>query len=145
MNKLKFFRILLFLFLSSCGLNKITIDPEVQPYVTRFSEVVGLYPYGVSIQLADSLPGTKVGQCRQSQIESTITILRSYWDQSSDFGKEQAIFHELGHCFLGLDHTEITFKDNCPGSIMYPSAFGNYSCYSDNRDELLRLYKELSK
>jgi hypothetical protein len=128
----------LFLFLVSCApLKPIYIDPEVQPYVTRFTEIVGIYPYGISIKIVDSLPGTKVGECYSSQIESTISILRSYWNQSSDYGKEHIIFHELGHCFLGLEHQNIYFQDRCPGSIMFPLAFGNEGCYIIHRNELL--------
>lgn len=64
-----------------------------------------------------------------------IKINRVYWLFYSDAQKEILVFHELGHCVLGLKHND-TKSSGCPASIMRSYLFSvdeAQDCYDNNR------------
>lgn len=59
---------------------------------------------------------------------SEIEFLQSYYDVMDHTAVRRTVFHEMGHCYLGLDHNESNYD-----SIMYPSILvqGVYDNYDD--------------
>ena len=139
--KIDLFIILVVMFssLSSCSKQAdprtiYGIDPEFAIFVEKFEEAygrdIGDMPMGFVDQKDDV-----VGRCRVfygKKEFSQIEIDRGYWNDPSTGYKNKLnlIFHELGHCVLGLKHTEervqyekqgMTFL--VPKSFMYPSVF----------------------
>lgn len=74
------------------------------------------------------------GLCRFLPSYNIIEINENYWNRIGNYGKEQLLLHELGHCELGYDHNS-KMLDNRPESIMYPVAFGDDIWYAKYRNE----------
>lgn len=119
-------RLLLILFLMGCS--KATVDPAIQPYFDRFGTSIGRSPAGVGASFDDTQADLEGGRCEGGDVY----IDRKSWSLMSDSGKEQLVFHELGHCVLGAMHNQHKRGDGCPVSIMYPAVFGDLKCYRDN-------------
>lgn len=112
-----------------------SVDPEMQEYYNRFEVKIGVN--------ANHIPSTfsyikehenAVGLCWDyGYHDHEIEIDIDYWNRVSDLGREQLIFHELGHCALGLGHNEETFNvkgyGSIPESIMFPTVFGEHKYY----------------
>jgi len=53
-----------------------------------------------------------IGRCSEfythqsGPVTRKVTVLRSDWDASTDIHRKLVLYHELGHCALGLHHTE---------------------------------------
>jgi hypothetical protein len=47
-----------------------------------------------------------------------IVIDQPFWNNTNNFSREMVVFHELGHCVLGRDHTEATTGNGFCASIM---------------------------
>ncbi len=120
------------LFQTACGNPVVTVDPAIAPYVQRFEQQIGVKANGISINFAD-LTGDTSGICYYNLSPRQIYLSRFYWDHDNDMGKEQTVYHELGHCLFNFQHnadTVHTFDGyDIPGSIMNPLAFGNYWFY----------------
>jgi hypothetical protein len=109
------------------------VAPELAPLVSKFAQDVGVEADGVEVAFAD-LKIPTVGLCLAfSNGRKTIQIDNAYWAKASDDEKEQTVYHELGHCILGLDHNAALNSYGCPISIMYPYTFGNSNCYYYNK------------
>lgn len=119
------------------------VDPALEPYVSKFEkefDVAVDYP----VTFASILPtdGKRVGQCVTWQNGARkIMIDSTYWQYCNDAQAEQLVYHELGHCALGLGHDDrtIKFKDedgDWPISIMRTTAFNKVEIevYSKHRD-----------
>lgn len=132
------------------------IDSAVMPYYDRFNDETGIQPYKISAYL-DKLPKEIGGICwTKFQVDNTmfryIVFNADFWDYLNDLGKEQLVFHELGHCVLNRDHRKDLFKrtllgrELIPASIMYPVAFGMEDFYQEYRDfyidELVKGHKK---
>lgn len=128
-----------------------TIDPEFIPFVQQFineAESLGqtsqLYKINsVNIIFDDSVKLPELGRCTVRLNSLTIRMNKSAWYSASIESKELRIFHEMGHCILGImGHRDATillgdyngglFHTNGPASLMntyeMPAAF-----YSGNR------------
>jgi hypothetical protein len=108
-----------------CAQRSYNIPPEVAKFADLWE---GIYGVEVKINIYfDDLKGNTVGTCYTGD-EDKIVLDREFWDQSSDLGREELIFHEFGHCLLGLGHdntlTVINGKQ-IPKSIMYPYTIGD--------------------
>lgn len=105
-------------------------------YVNRWNNIY-TEQVDVNVVFQDLTAQNIVGQCDGI---GTVQIDPTNWTTLQDLGKEQLIFHELGHCVLGLGHnrTMIEFTDSnnntqfIPESIMYPQEFGNFLFYQQN-------------
>ncbi len=123
--------------MQGCGRQPI-IDSALQPYVDRWNSI---YEEKVTVDVVfggkQAFQGNVVGMCLNT---TEVVIDRDYWDRSLDQGREELVFHELGHCVLGLGHdrNEVIRVDDIGNnqvlyrSIMYPATFGNTPMYNDN-------------
>ena len=137
------------LILSSCGTvyedeNHRNVDPALEYYVKSFEEDSGvMVTYTVDIVdiLGDGDQSfNTIGLCientetterlfhrKRVKNTKTVQIQRSWWESrgsGSYLGEEERmllIYHELGHCSLGLEHDEtvvITNNGTCFASAM---------------------------
>lgn len=81
-------------------------DPEFRPYLTAFQQDAKKYKVGCystsSMHFVTELEKDIAGYCLPGE---RIVISRQTWDNLQDIEKSTLIYHELGHCSLGLDHT----------------------------------------
>ncbi len=65
---------------------------------------VVVHPEAVDIRFVDSLPGDVAGRCFYNQSPRVVEISRAVWDSGfyTDDTRRQIVFHELGHCLLGI-------------------------------------------
>ena len=120
------------------------MSEDVEEYYDRFYEHYHIDPYYVSVGFTDSdilIDNHACSTVAVCKLYSTgyreMVIEQSYWDNAGDYGKEELIFHELGHCVFNLGHDESLRDNNCAASIMNPYLFGDTQCYSLYRDELI--------
>lgn len=131
--------LIVLILLSACGKAQVStdggaiVDSELAPYFDRFDSDIGANTSGINAYMAPQTYPT-IAQCilysngrRDIQVDPTI------WNNADDSAREQILFHELGHCALFLDHISTLNSSNCPVSVMYPYAFGDSSCYLNNR------------
>ncbi len=123
--------------LSSCEVEPVAtyiqVDTSLQDYYERFIDeaaVRGLdledATYQVNARIGEISEPNVIGQCswNQSHVHN-ILVDEDYWRTASDLQREFLMFHELGHCVLGLDHEDIAdARGNC-ASIM---SSGTGSC-----------------
>lgn len=112
------------------------VNEDILPYVKRFET---LFKSNVSIRVEyGELDSPNVGVCTKwSDGYKDITIDKEFFISLNDLGKEELIFHELGHCILNRAHTSEFIKINhmsVPKSIMYPYVFGEWPDYINNID-----------
>lgn len=110
--------------------------PPLLMYVKRFEhECKRLVT--IPVLFAD-LQGRSAGNCQIRGGIRRIYIDYKEWMQYSDLGKEQLVFHELGHCVLNRYKHDDTFIQIrgvlMPRSIMYPVVFGYTEAYEENRE-----------
>lgn len=130
------------LILSACAKEKGTnIDASFSRYTDRFvyyAKSLGkpVNMNNVTISFSNSLGRSAdgyeiLGTCMRSGYgvpEVKINIER--WSTADYYWREQLIFHELGHCVLGRDHTEVKSAAGELASIMNPFHLGeSYKTY----------------
>lgn len=127
---------------------KYSLEAEFIPYYERFTDVYKVDVKYVAGWFADTNSHSEnaVGICYSYTDGSRrIEIDPDYWANSSDDGKEQLMFHELGHCALNLDHNETTIDLKnygiIPASIMWPYTFGENWYYAELKDYYLKELK----
>lgn len=79
---------------------------------------------------------TTIAICKVEGDKGFVAINPQYWANFLDLDKKILLYHELGHCLLGLGHTEINDKKDIstnirtfarvPTSIMYPIHLGEF-------------------
>lgn len=117
--------------LVGCADTPAPIDVAFKPFVNRFEVLLGK-TIKFSVLFAD-MDQQYAGMCwLYSTGDRKIEINPYSWDKLNELGKEEVIFHELGHCELGRGHTYDSTKDGYPASIMYPVAFGEAPFYEEN-------------
>lgn len=113
------------------------IEEEFMKYVDKFDSI---YHTNVGIMMEwGDLTNNMVGVCKWwDDGHREIQIDRQAWPSFTDNGKEELIFHELGHCILNLPHNENRINiggwRSVPQSIMYPTVFGDSYFYEDLKD-----------
>lgn len=122
--------------LNGCALKIGRVDPSALPHVQQFKKeatdrgvFVDVTPIDVEIvpSFSDvSVSRDTVGICytNGSADFGRISLLASFWEKASNSERENLMFHELGHCALGLDHLPCLKGSNqimCP--TMLPSAY----------------------
>lgn len=123
-------------FNTNCGdqLEQNIIDSEFYSFVSNFENTYNVQ-VRVSIKLSDDVSDKYAGICKMTIPNirtNVIKIKKSYWQKLSYYGKEQLVFHELGHCVYGAKHTTETIDNidgSIPKSIMYPIHFGQHNYY----------------
>lgn len=119
------------LFVCACGMAPGKQDPTFSGYVKEYEKLYSMDVSNLNIQFGKLGPDT-VGEC--DLYRSTITISTDYWPTLTDLGREETLFHELGHCAMGLGHdnnmvTDPLTGNPIPESIMYYQVIGNQEYY----------------
>lgn len=134
--------LIMLLTLSACGPNFHVKDPAFLPYLATFmadAAQYGVHPETskLTIEFDNSLIFPEVAQCREYKNGAKVVIVdKAYWNRTSEMAREAAIYHELGHCLLGREHTNVVIN-GLPGSLMntrIPLA----TVYAHNRDGYVR-------
>lgn len=139
-------KLILLIFLMSCSSPSVkkegpvpyrNVDVRAMKYVKSFEKYYGKNIPNISIEFKD-LTGRAGGVCHT--IKGTIKIDEPMWEYKKDeYAKEEVIFHELGHCVLGLGHDYvIKKKSKCPSSIMYYQGASIKGCYKKYRPYYIR-------
>ena len=127
--------------LIGCGIqvsNVRKIDNEFIEYVEKFEEMFGQEVY-YSVQFSNDLTKTQAGICTMwgpAGYQSLKVLIDPVtWNKLGDSGREQLIFHELGHCSNSrLKHDDTRLPNGCPASVMFSVAFGDGFCYKDFKE-----------
>lgn len=90
------------------------IAEEVQIYFDRFQAEAASREAAIDWEAYDldafitNIEETGVlGQCRTySDGSKELVVDDQFWVNASDIEKEKVVFHELGHCALGLEHND---------------------------------------
>lgn len=123
--------LLISLILGACApkYNYYAMDPTFIEYSDRFQNTFNV-ENRVPIIFAEQ-KGNVIGSCHRyipNSPANWIEIDPTYWGELDDLGKEELIYHELGHCVFALDHDdEFIEKDGMwiEKSIMNPYHFGS--------------------
>ena len=141
--------VLLSFLMTSCGsglTSNAYVEKEIEQYVDKFNL---LYNEKVNIEIRfKDLKDSTAGICYYYESGSSmnyIEIDKEIFSNYSDLGREELVFHELGHCIFDRDHStqRINYGGySVPDSIMYPYTFGDSWFYEKN---LAYYYDELVK
>lgn len=128
--------IFLIILLSGCGQidRNITIEPSAKIYVDEWNDLYPNNTVNVDIVKGDLSSSGAVGDWDGYQI----TIDSNYWNKLRDLGRQQLIWHELGHAMFNYKHdwgTTTLYDDvgqphSVERSIMYPFVFGDDEIYA---------------
>jgi len=127
--------IVLLILIASCTEEDLSIgiDAAVQPYITRFESeaaLVDISSNGIGAEFS-TIDGQAVGQCVSSTTRGHFLRLDPvYWRRASDLQREFLIFHELGHCFLGREHSDLRDEGGLCISMMTSGVGGCRSNYN---------------
>src|SRR5579884_1508973 len=132
-----FLLVLIALLSSSCGPPpdpSITQDPELIPFINSFESEIGVDASHVSATFS-KLTSPDIGMCDSyDDGRRDIYIDRDEWNQMDYVGREQLMYHELGHCAMNLEHNNsyVTLPGGTQvyGSIMNEYWFGDAWYYS---------------
>lgn len=126
----------LFLILSACAIDPKDprdlsgIDPAFVSLVKKFEGLLGHSIGDIPIGFSDD--PSYAGQCLRwtgAGYYREIKIYRGFWNGANDYQRENALFHELGHCALNRKHDEETIYWKAglyvPKSFMWPGVFFN--------------------
>ena len=130
-----------FVFALACVKNKnfvpvYRVPPEFQPYVDTFIKEAANRGHSITITnlimqydttSEDSLCGSCNSVSSNPSIQKIININPNFlcWDNNVEL--ETLIFHELGHCILGRNHTTARLPNGDFKSIMTPHNLMLYS------------------
>ena len=120
-----------------------TIEPALAQYVESFQADSNRLGRPMSITSLvvqfDTLPDRVIANCTRSGYSSPVirfstTYYNYYKSQGLDHDIEQVMYHELGHCILGLSHNDDKASNGWPQSIMNTYHFSGslYYNYKDN-------------
>lgn len=104
-------RIALLALLTACG-EEIPheIAPEAQGYYEEFLEHSRAFDRDVSqtnvvIRMSPTTPKVGPWEVKGFCQDGVVTLNSTYWQHMNDNQKRLLVYHELGHCLLGLDHS----------------------------------------
>jgi len=111
-------------------------DSAFTNYIADFEYYYGKDTSTRPIYFGD-LPRNQAGVCHYFRVLSGpilwgyIEVDREYWQVLSEYQKINLIFHELGHCVLGREHTPSNSVTVCPISMM-DDTVTDTQCLEDN-------------
>ncbi len=136
--------IALMLLLSACGTKEAGIvDPAFNEYVQDFEMKVGVQVNNVDITF-EPTKYPVLGECWSGGSKNKVKIDPTQWAKMNKYAREQLVYHELGHCVLGLKHNDGEVEINgwtVEGSIMNTYFFGNawyYVNYNEKYKQALK-------
>lgn len=120
------------LFLSACGGAELTINPPKidksasQEYSSFLAQAKKhhrqLNLSNLTLTFTDYDLTDKprvVGICTSGYGYKDIVLETRFWEDAGPISREALVWHELGHCVLGLKHNDTLDKETgCPISIM---------------------------
>lgn len=118
---------------------------DTGPYLRMFQTEMAarqiniMYPMELRVYISRNLNKKYrgvAGLCSKWSNKIRIYLDEGIWLRLDDIGREMLIFHELGHCVLGLEHNNATDVRGMPLSIMHSGLFDPRS-YSDYRPHYL--------
>ena len=126
----------------------VRMDEKLEPFFEIFEEEAALrgIVFNNEVEqiegyLQNIIDEGVIGACRRNDGEGknrSIFFDEPYWNTATHLEKEYVVFHELGHCFLELDHDD---RENEKGECISIMASGTGSCRDNfnslTRDELL--------
>ena len=136
----KLFAILIALSLTACAIDdndlgngENLIDTELQAFVDDFEAealsrgyAIDIDALGVRVELADISQNNVAGACYHNRDDpGRIEIDALFYNRMTNLQREFVVFHELGHCVLGRDHSEAEFAIGTCQSLM---ASGTGTC-----------------
>lgn len=108
---------ILLMVLTACGkpegttTNIRSIDPVLLAKVEQFEALAREHGKvtnpNLVVEFVDAIPNghdNYLGYCYNAVVNPRVVILRSWWEKETNFSREALLFHELGHCLLGLPH-----------------------------------------
>lgn len=126
------------------------VDLELRPLLNQFSLDFSItIPDFLSVRVVETLENINDSNvdavCWSYQgVGQKVEIKKSRWDSLEEAGKEQLLYHELGHCVMNKGHdfgyhwgSESRW---CPVSIMNPYTFTLWqiqTCYIPDHAEYL--------
>lgn len=119
----------------ACG-NKGSIDPAFSSYISDFEAKVGVAVSDLDMRF-NALKAPYLGVCIHKTTTNEVQIDPAAWDRMEDPGRESLIFHELGHCVLGLSHNDTFVTVDgyyIEGSVMSTYWFGDRQYYKRYRE-----------
>lgn len=144
------FTVVLFacLIVSACSKEDILeTDAELIPYFQIFADEAALR--GIEVDYVEARiegliqPISRnqvLGQCfRNEERPKKVIVDRDYWEGAEENERQFLIFHELGHCFLNLEHDDrLDFDTNTCLSIMHSTSDAcPFELDDDNRERYL--------
>lgn len=99
------------------------VDTELWVFFNQFEEAsakrgipVDLVAAGITGSIENLNIDNIAGMCTRNIHH--VTIDKTFWERSSSLRKELIVFHELGHCYLNLNHSDDAYPDGRCKSIM---------------------------
>jgi len=86
-----------------------------------------------------------VGLCTYIGDKVVILIRMADWESYDTLQRELLVFHEMGHCVLGLPHDNSTDDSEVPTDIMYPYNFPSYYYNFRRKAFLDRLFGKVAE
>lgn len=116
------------------------VDAELWMYFQRFEVAaaergieIDLVASGITGSIKDLNLGNVVGMCNHNPSSPNhVVIDEAFWMRSSTLKKEMIIFHELGHCYMGLEHRDGANSNGVCKSIMRSGMGGCMDMYTQN-------------
>jgi hypothetical protein len=133
-------------FITSCAnkVDGVRMDEELELYFEIFEEeaaIRGVIFDNEEEQIEGYLQNIAdtgvIGACRRNDgdgVNRSVFFDKPYWGTATSLEKEYVVFHELGHCFLKLDHDD---RENEKGECISIMASGIGGC-RDNFNAITR-------
>lgn len=99
-------------FLMGCE-QRVQNRPQYESYKYQFQKDMDLVSIDTEFEWADIKEGYS-GVCKDGKVY----IDDAWWAQASNLERKWLVYHELGHCELGLSHDN-RMNEVCPVSIMH--------------------------
>lgn len=103
---------------------------EVVPYVDDFARGLGravTTPVQFVTDADVQLPPKVAGRCHVRDGKPVVWVRSEWWPAAPESEHWALLFHELGHCELGRQHSA-DLDGTCPASLMYESVSPTARC-----------------